>query len=447
MGSKSLKKILPIAAVVAAPMLGPALLGGSAAAGSAAAGGGLSSLLGSGMMKKFLINQAITAGLSKATTGKIDPKAQLMAGLMTGIGALGSGASAAEKAALAKSTSAMNPQALSKLQAGYAGMSRDAAAALAKGANPFASAASKGIGYGTGLVDPRLAQAAGMGTAASQTAGAMSALPGINAAKFAANNPSMFQNYLQSAPLTERIGQTAANFGRGLDKALFTKPETLGDFAKSAAAYSAPVALGAAMSSGKGTSNDPTAKENEQAQAFYDSALAMNEAMGGTDGAGYDTDTFNKLVGGYLSTMPGNYEKLSGDKATAADDGRVYAQLYPQLNYSGLNTFTSNPDRFKKLMGPYNPYVFADGGLANSGIMNSGSIPQTQNVPQGMQVDGRGGGFIPMGAQERKDDVPAMLAKNEFVMTADAVRAAGGGSINKGAQRMYDLMNSLEAKA
>ena len=93
MGSKSLKKILPIAAVVAAPMLGPALLGGSAAAGSAAAGGGLSSLLGSGMMKKFLINQAITAGLSKATTGKIDPKAQLMAGLMTGIGALGKSSS------------------------------------------------------------------------------------------------------------------------------------------------------------------------------------------------------------------------------------------------------------------------------------------------------------------------------------------------------------------
>ena len=52
-----------------------------------------------------------------------------------------------------------------------------------------------------------------------------------------------------------------------------------------------------------------------------------------------------------------------------------------------------------------------------------------------------------MGAQEGKDDVPAMLANNEFVMTSDAVRAAGGGDINQGAQKMYDLMNSLEAKA
>jgi hypothetical protein len=75
-----------------------------------------------------------------------------------------------------------------------------------------------------------------------------------------------------------------------------------------------------------------------------------------------------------------------------------------------------------------------------------GSVPQTERIPNGMQIDGRGGGFIPMGARERKDDVPAMLAKNEFVMTADAVRAAGGGDVNKGAQRMYDLMNNLESK-
>lgn len=75
-----------------------------------------------------------------------------------------------------------------------------------------------------------------------------------------------------------------------------------------------------------------------------------------------------------------------------------------------------------------------------------GSVPQTGSIPQGMQIDGRGGGFIPMGAKEKHDDVPAMLAKNEFVMTSDAVKAAGGGSVNKGAQAMYDLMHSLESK-
>jgi hypothetical protein len=92
---------------------------------------------------------------------------------------------------------------------------------------------------------------------------------------------------------------------------------------------------------------------------------------------------------------------------------------------------------------------YSEGGFekrTNYNLGGLGSIPQAPTVPGGMQLDGRGGGFIPMGAQERRDDVPAMLAKNEFVMTSDAVRAAGGGDINKGAQKMYDVMNQLEAQ-
>ena len=56
------------------------------------------------------------------------------------------------------------------------------------------------------------------------------------------------------------------------------------------------------------------------------------------------------------------------------------------------------------------------------------------------------GGFVPVGIKEKADDVPAMLSKNEFVMTADAVRGAGDGSIEKGAQKMYDTMKKLEDK-
>jgi hypothetical protein len=78
----------------------------------------------------------------------------------------------------------------------------------------------------------------------------------------------------------------------------------------------------------------------------------------------------------------------------------------------------------------------AGGGLMN---LKMGGMPA--------EMDLRPGGFVPLGAKERADDVPARLSKNEFVMTADAVRAAGGGSVNKGAKRMYDLMNKLEARA
>jgi len=76
-------------------------------------------------------------------------------------------------------------------------------------------------------------------------------------------------------------------------------------------------------------------------------------------------------------------------------------------------------------------------GLKEGGMLNFG----------GREMDLRTGGFVPIGKKERADDVPARLSKNEFVMTADAVRAAGGGSVNKGAQRMYDVMNKLEARA
>ena len=78
---------------------------------------------------------------------------------------------------------------------------------------------------------------------------------------------------------------------------------------------------------------------------------------------------------------------------------------------------------------------------------NGGIIGFANGGEPAMEMDYRGGGFIPVGAKERADDVPARLSKNEFVMTADAVRAAGGGNVNKGAKRMYSLMNALEAKA
>ena len=74
---------------------------------------------------------------------------------------------------------------------------------------------------------------------------------------------------------------------------------------------------------------------------------------------------------------------------------------------------------------------------AQGGLMNLG----------GREMDLRGGGFVPMGRAERADDVPARLSKNEFVMTADAVRAAGGGSVQKGADLMYDQMKQLEGQA
>ena len=64
----------------------------------------------------------------------------------------------------------------------------------------------------------------------------------------------------------------------------------------------------------------------------------------------------------------------------------------------------------------------------------------------GQEMDLRAeGGFVPIGRMEKADDVPARLSKNEFVFTAEAVRNAGEGNVDKGAEVMYNMMKNLEA--
>ena len=95
---------------------------------------------------------------------------------------------------------------------------------------------------------------------------------------------------------------------------------------------------------------------------------------------------------------------------------------------------------------------------ATGGIMDTASdnamqaagiegLPVRQNPKGVKELDLREtGGFIPpVGIKEKEDDIPAMLSNNEFVFTADAVRGAGDGDVNLGAQRMYDTMKRLEA--
>ena len=84
-----------------------------------------------------------------------------------------------------------------------------------------------------------------------------------------------------------------------------------------------------------------------------------------------------------------------------------------------------------------------DNAIQASGVEG---LPLNQNPAGITELDLRdSGGFIPpVGVKERADDIPAMLSNNEFVFTADAVRGMGDGDVNKGAQRMYDMMKKLE---
>ena len=119
------------------------------------------------------------------------------------------------------------------------------------------------------------------------------------------------------------------------------------------------------------------------------------------------------------------------------------AQSHPYHDQFEMVLYSILPGRDKTYVEATNyEHLRKNGGRINKA---EGGVPSV--LPKGVEADYRGGGFIPIGSKERADDVPARLSENEFVMTADAVRAAGGGNVNKGAQRMYNVMNNLEARA
>jgi len=104
-----------------------------------------------------------------------------------------------------------------------------------------------------------------------------------------------------------------------------------------------------------------------------------------------------------------------------------------------------------------NPYNFlgrrfvADGGIMRTGYQEGSKEPVAKKTLPLLDMDGKemdlreDGGFVPIGRMERADDVPARLSKNEFVFTADAVRNAGNGDVDKGAEVMYNMMKNLES--
>ena len=135
----------------------------------------------------------------------------------------------------------------------------------------------------------------------------------------------------------------------------------------------------------------------------------------------------NRVLAAQAAIKPTYQEALMGESWEMLSDNDQYRLA---MEYPGETPPRRNPDFVPSL---------AKGGMP-TGIMRS-------NKAGVMERDYREtGGFVPVGIKEKADDVPAMLSKNEFVFTADAVRGAGNGSIERGAQKMYDTMKRLEKR-
>ena len=131
----------------------------------------------------------------------------------------------------------------------------------------------------------------------------------------------------------------------------------------------------------------------------------------GFPGTDYEGKSFNLTPGQLLDLqlgggIQGNFFDFEGNLRTAAEGGMA-----------------EEPNGLKRMEGIM--------GLADGGT--------TEFPRKTGEISGPGTGT--------SDSIPAMLSDGEFVMTAKAVKGAGGGSRMEGAKRMYEMMENLERRA
>jgi hypothetical protein len=175
---------------------------------------------------------------------------------------------------------------------------------------------------------------------------------------------------------------------------------------------------------------------------FEQFVQAVMQAQQQPEGAGMEQPQEVAMANGGSvpgSTVPG-YTTPAGhnrfDYYSGGDPVRVGAYAGGRMN--------EDDDEYN-----YNPYaamrMYKRAGKQEGGIMETEEASEMIDMG-GQEKDYREtGGFVEIGGKERADDVPARLSKNEFVFTADAVRAAGGGDIDAGSEVMQNMMDNLEA--
>ena len=167
-------------------------------------------------------------------------------------------------------------------------------------------------------------------------------------------------------------------------------------------------------------------KELKSMQKFFDFAKKQKAAGKSPSGIRESAKIGQSLYGFDLDLVPKDFLQTEKDF-----EGQISPlQLFEQKAEGGRIGYARGDSA-------------EDNAMQAAGVMG---LPLNQNPAGITELDLREtGGFIPpVGVKEKADDIPAMLSNNEFVFTADAVRGMGDGDVNKGAQRMYDMMKRLE---
>ena len=287
---------------------------------------------------------------------------------------------------------------------------------------------------------------------------------GMSPVEFAQENAKAFKAFEYTpSSMFEQAGNLFRPAVQKAGSALNDPFGSFGNFATAASLAGAPTLMNEMTLSADKAKAEEAAAAAAAEQALTDRQNAISNLTGYYGQLGTDP---------LLQDIFGNYQFINKGGRVGAMSGlftgdMVNEEYLPEMSLE-QKALQDLKDRYSGILGPLfmmydkytdsefvNPFEMNTGGRVGAAMgamggpqmhpMNPAPGSVAPNMPQGMQVDGRNGTFIPMGAKEKHDDVPAMLAKNEFVMTSDAVKGMGNGDVNKGAQKMYDLMNQLEA--
>ena len=224
-------------------------------------------------------------------------------------------------------------------------------------------------------------------------------------------------------------------------------PETVASFVRANAAYGGR--MGYAEKGNVSLEDLPRGLQIDTTTSMYGAAVPEGTPVMEEESLNENLEFLNKVKGGISPSSRIYVLKQYLDKALQRGEiteEKYQEMLMPFFGAMGEKVTEQIDEYENRANGGRIGYAFGtpeDNAIQASGIMN---LPLNQNPAGVTELDLREtGGFIPpVGVKEKADDIPAMLSNNEFVFTADAVRGMGNGDVNKGAQRMYDMMKKLE---
>ena len=226
-------------------------------------------------------------------------------------------------------------------------------------------------------------------------------------------------------------------------------------------------------------------------------SAAIGSALGagiGSLAAGADTDDALKAallggIGGYAASgslftpkaaaLPTQYGSMSGmasgeladiavksaDTPSFFDKAVSFAKENPgtalSLGGAGIGTLAAlgeepKQEEFKQRPDPVGESRLGLGFIGNKSYNLDDDedrkkyfedLKKRQETRDQVGIMAAGGGEVNGPGTGTSDSVPARLSDGEFVLTAKAVRGAGGGDRDIGAARMYEMMSELERVA